>query len=116
MTRWQITPLSTKDSGGTYIDQFVAAEESAEWYFDAIEPITGATVELWRITRDGERRSPSSPQEELVVDGAECVVLSPYLWVTATGLARHETYRLVIVFEGVQNGDWARTRHLEVVG
>ncbi len=114
-TRWQITPLSTKDANGNYIDQFVAAEESAEWFFDAAEPITGATVELWRITRDDERRSPSSPQEVLVEDGAICVVLSPYLWVTATGLVRHEVYRLVIVFEGEQNGDWARTRMAECV-
>jgi len=115
MARWQITPLSTRDTNGNYVDQFVATEETAEWYFDAMEPIADAKVELWRITRDDERTSPTSPQEVLVEDGASCVVLSPYLWVTATGLQRHEVYRLVIVFEGAQNGDWARTRMAECI-
>lgn len=115
MTRWQITTLSTRATDGRYIDECADAEDDYERVFDAKEPISGATVELWRITRDDERTTPSSPHEVLVTGGASCVAFSPYLWVTATGMQRHEVYRLVIVFAGQQNGDWARTRHIEVV-
>ena len=114
-TPWQITTLSTRDHAGRYIDEIAGAEDDYERVFDAEEPVASATVELWRITRDDERRSPSSPLEVLVVGGASCVVFGQYVWATCSGLQRHEVYRLVLVLEGVTGGDWARTRHVEAV-
>lgn len=114
-TRWRITSLSTRDTRGRYLDEIAGGEDDYETVFDAKEPITGAAVELWRITREDERTTASSPLEVPVPGGASCVAFSPYLYVTATGMARHEIYRLVIVLDGVQNGDWARTRMIEAV-
>lgn len=113
--RWQITTLSTKDHLGRYIDEVVAADESFERVYDAEELIAGCTVELWRITRDDERRSPTSPLEEQIEDAITVSVIGRYAVVAVSGVVRHEVYRLVLVFEPVAGSDWSRTRHLACV-
>ena len=78
-TRWQITTLSTRDSIGRYIDEIAGAETDYERVFDAQEPLSDASAELFRITRDDERGSPTSPQEVLVEDAVTCIPFGQYL-------------------------------------
>lgn len=112
---WQITTLSTRDPQGRYIDQCAAAEPAFERIYDAEETIVGADVQLWRVTRDDERASKTSPREELVTGLVAATVVGRYVVVAITGAIMHEVYRIVLVFTPAAGDDWARTRHLEVV-
>lgn len=114
-TTWQITSLSTKDTDGRYIDACVEDEVAVEKVFDAEEDISAVSVKLFRLTRDSERTGKDSPIDELVDDAASAVIYGQYVWVSLAGYLRHEVYRIVLVFEGEQNGDWPRTRMLECV-
>jgi len=112
---WQTTTLSTRDLQGRYIDDCVAADPSFERTYDALEAIASVDVELWRITRDDERTSATSPKEELMTGAVTTTIVGRYVVVAVAGTVMHEVYRIVLVFTPATGGDWSRTRMLEAV-